>query len=58
MQILHANWLLTCDENFTIIKNGAIVFDENDRVPIDALKHCIELSLSYHKIKHLPMLGL
>ncbi|HIP13213.1 MAG TPA: metal-dependent hydrolase [Arcobacter sp.] len=28
MQILHANWLLTCDENFTIIKNGAIVFDE------------------------------
>lgn len=45
-------------DTFNYEGSRAIVFDENDRVPIDALKHCIELSLSYHKIKHLPMLGL
>jgi len=28
MKFIHANWLLTCDENFTIIENGAIVFDQ------------------------------
>jgi len=28
MKFISANWLLTCDENFTIIKNGAIAFDE------------------------------
>ncbi|MCX4026885.1 protein tyrosine phosphatase family protein [Endozoicomonas sp. SM1973] len=26
-------------------------------VPVDELKHCIALSLKYHLIKHLPMLG-
>ncbi len=28
MKIVSANWLLTCDENNSIIKNGAVVFDE------------------------------
>ena len=28
MIFLHANWILTCDDNFTIIENGAIAFDE------------------------------
>ena len=28
MKFIHANWLLTCDDNFTIIENGAIAFDE------------------------------
>jgi aminodeoxyfutalosine deaminase len=28
MKILYADWLLTCDESFSIIKDGAIVFDE------------------------------
>jgi len=37
--------------------NRAIVFDENDEIPIEELKHCIYLSLSYHRRKHLPMLG-
>lgn len=37
--------------------NRAIVFDENDEIPIEALKHCIKLALTYHSIKHLPMLG-
>jgi len=37
--------------------NRAIVFDEYDPIPRDQLKHCIELSLKYHKVKHLPLLG-
>jgi cytosine/adenosine deaminase-related metal-dependent hydrolase len=28
MKFISANWLLTCDDNFTIIENGAIAFDE------------------------------
>jgi len=27
LKLLHASWLLTCDDDFSIIKNGAIVFD-------------------------------
>ena len=37
--------------------NRAIVFNLEDKVPIDALKHCIVLSLTYHSRKTLPMLG-
>jgi len=37
--------------------NRAIVFKENDEIPVDVVKHCILLSLTYHRIKHLPMLG-
>jgi hypothetical protein len=38
--------------------NRAIVFNEDDEIPIDELKHCISLSLTYHNRKHLPMLGI
>jgi len=41
--------------------NRAIIFNmanNRNKIPIKALKHCIELSLTYHTIKHLPMLGL
>jgi hypothetical protein len=37
--------------------NRAIVFDEDDEIPVEELKHCIALALTYHKRKHLPMLG-
>jgi hypothetical protein len=37
--------------------NRAIVFHLNDKIPIDEVKHCIFLSLTYHDRKHLPMLG-
>lgn len=37
--------------------NRAIVFNEDDEVPVDELIHCISLSLTYHRRKHLPMLG-
>ena len=37
--------------------NRAIVFNEGDEIPVNVLKHCISLSLTYHRRKHLPMLG-
>jgi len=37
--------------------NRAIVFNMEDNVPVEELKRCIELSLTYHSRKHLPMLG-
>ena len=44
-------------DKFNFEGNRAIVFHKKDKVPIKELKHCIALSLQYHKIKHLPMLG-
>lgn len=37
--------------------NRAIVFDEKDPLPRAQLRHCILLALTYHKRKHLPLLG-
>ena len=35
----------------------AIVFKLDDGVPEAALKHCVQLALTYHRVKHLPLLG-
>ena len=37
--------------------NRAIVFNLDDEVPESQLRHCISLALTYHKVKHLPLLG-
>lgn len=37
--------------------NRAILFELDNEIPELALKHCILLALTYHKIKHLPLLG-
>ncbi|BCL61969.1 hypothetical protein DGMP_26620 [Desulfomarina profundi] len=37
--------------------NRAIVFDKNEEIPVEELKHCIYLALTYHNRKHLTMLG-
>jgi hypothetical protein len=37
--------------------NRAIVFHQDDEIPIDEVRHCIFLSLTYHRRKHLPMPG-
>ena len=37
--------------------NRAIVLDKHDRFPVEPLRHCIALALTYHRRKHLPMLG-
>ena len=42
---------------FVFEGNRAIVFHRNDRVPSKALKHCVALSLQYHKLKNRPLLG-
>jgi len=44
-------------DQFHFEGNRAIVFNAQDDIPIDELKHCILLSLTYHRRKHLPMLG-
>lgn len=38
--------------------NRAIVFKLDDQLPLDELKRCIAKTLQYHKVKHLPLLGL
>jgi hypothetical protein len=35
----------------------ALVLNIDDAIPLAPLKHCIALSLNYHRIKHLPLLG-
>ena len=35
----------------------AIVFHREDQVSSEELKHCVALSFQYHKLKHLPLLG-
>ena len=42
---------------FTYETTRAIVFKLEDKVPKKELKHCIRLALTYHKVKHLPLLG-
>ena len=37
--------------------NRAILFHKNDTIPVETIKHCIALSLTYHGRKKLPMLG-
>jgi len=43
---------------FTYEENRAIVFQMNDQIPETELKNCISAGLTYHKVKHLPILGL
>ena len=52
MKIISANWLVTCDENSSIIKNGAIVFDDKIQ-DIDTLSN-IEKKYPNIQIEKLP----
>lgn len=36
----------------------AIVFNLNESIPKNELKQCIKTALTYHSVKHLPLLGL
>jgi hemoglobin-like flavoprotein len=42
---------------FTFEGDRAIVFKLDEKIPEKELKHCIKLALTYHKVKHLPILG-
>lgn len=43
---------------FKYENNRAILFNLDDIIPEKELKKCIELALTYHSIKHLPLLGM
>lgn len=43
---------------FTFEGNRAIVFGLEDNIPEKELKNCIKATLTYHKVKHLPNLGI
>ena len=43
---------------FNFEGNRAIVFKLDDKIPANKLKDCITAALRYHKVKHLPTLGL
>ena len=38
-------------DTFSYEKNRAIIFDENDRVPVNELRTCIAMALTYHLTK-------
>ncbi|MBN7798316.1 DUF1801 domain-containing protein [Parahaliea mediterranea] len=44
-------------DKFRFEGNRAMVFGVNDKLHKKELKHCIKLALTYHKLKHLPLLG-
>jgi hypothetical protein len=44
-------------DTFSFQGNRAIVFTMQDEIPLIQLKHCIAMSLNYHRIKHSPLLG-
>ena len=49
---------LKFDNVFKFEGNRAIVFQIEDSIPTSELKKCISAALQYHKVKHLPDLGI
>lgn len=35
----------------------AILIGKGEKIPVATLNHCIGLALTYHRVKHLPLLG-
>ncbi len=46
------------ENTFTFEGSRAIIFHLNDTIPEKELKSCIKATLNYHKVKHLPTLGI
>lgn len=44
-------------DQLTFDGNRAIIFKADDDIPEEIVRHCVTLSLNYHRLKHLPMLG-
>ena len=44
-------------EELTFDGNRAIVLKTGIAIPVNELKHCVSLALTYHRVKHLPLLG-
>jgi len=45
-------------DTFKYEKTRAITFQMDDKIPEKKLKSCIKMALQYHKVKHLPLLGM
>lgn len=45
-------------QQFNFEGNRAIMFNIEDELPKAELKACLSKALEYHKVKHLPLLGL
>ncbi len=45
-------------KTFTFEGKRAIVFRLDEEIPIKELQCCIKAALTYHKVKHLPTLGI
>ncbi|SEB81515.1 protein of unknown function (DU1801) [Tenacibaculum sp. MAR_2009_124] len=45
-------------DSFSYEGKRAIVFQLDEEIPKEKLKHCIKSALLYHKVKHLPTLGI
>ncbi|PID61411.1 MAG: hypothetical protein CR986_02945 [Ignavibacteriae bacterium] len=43
---------------FNFEGNRAIIFSLEDNIPAEELKKCFIAALTYHKVKHLPTLGI
>ena len=46
------------EDTFTFEGNRALVFGLEEALPVAELKRCIAACLTYHQVKHLPLLGL
>lgn len=44
-------------EELTFDGNRAIVLKVAVKLPVNELKHCITLALTYHRVKHLTLVG-
>lgn len=44
-------------DTFNYSGNRAIILPRGQKVATSELKHCIFMSLNYHNLKHLPLLG-
>lgn len=49
---------LVFDNKFQFEGNRAIVFQLNQKIPVNELKECIKASLTYHSVKNLLTLGI
>ena len=45
-------------DTFNFEGKRAIIFKMDDNIPKKELKSCIKTALTYHKVKHLPTLGI
>ncbi|MCF8715735.1 DUF1801 domain-containing protein [Joostella atrarenae] len=55
---LVSTFRLLFGNTLTFEGNRAIIFKLEDKIPEEELKCCIKAALTYHKVKHLPTLGI